>query len=63
MLAAYAKRNNPDIRFGELIEITLFSIDKEFVYGKINSNSIECFKKKELYFPDHPKGYNQPCFK
>lgn len=63
MLCIYARRDNPNIRFGEIIMLH----EDEYhhlVYGKVCGRDYgEAFSKSELYFPNHKDGYNQPCFK
>ena len=60
MNVAYARKNNDWFRYGEVFKV--LGINKSITI--VESNGIRYrMDEREIYFPNHPKGYNQPCFK
>lgn len=72
-LATIAVKNFPvelGLSFGSIVKIKrLFTSDKKIkraiIISICGSNKEQEWDVKQsgLYFPNHPKGYNQPCFR
>lgn len=60
-LVAFAKRNDSTYNYGQVFEIVKDT--GKCIVVRLEEGLTTLFHKSEVYFPNHIKGYNQPCFK